>query len=157
MVGVKWHQPDLTDEAEATELADQLPALVLEWTRLVREGQHEKEEGQLDTILNDLGRRQLPCGFDERAMWVAALINPIPSLGVAFDLRPQVVACVVSQCDLCLAGVGCTKYETKVRDGDNGHPTIDPTFEWNQTIVLVHVYQFVWDPQTNRKAMFELQ
>ena len=48
-------------------------------------------------------------------------------------------------------------YETKVRDGDNGHPTIDPTFEWNQTIVLVHVYQFVWDPQTNRKAMFELQ
>lgn len=69
--------------------ADRLSIAVAEWQRLVRGHGHEKFTGQLDSILESLGpmpdARAQP---NERCMWVAALLNPYPKLGVANEMRP---------------------------------------------------------------------
>ena len=75
----------------AIEQAEALEPLVAEWTSLVREGQRERAPGQLQRILNDLGPMPEADLADERAFWTAALINPLPALGVASEVRPAVL------------------------------------------------------------------
>eukprot|EP00976_Prorocentrum_cordatum_P061625 1176380-Prorocentrum_minimum.AAC.1 len=50
--------------------------------RLVREGGHEREPDQLTDLYRDLGPLPPAEDCDDRALWVAALINPVPALGV---------------------------------------------------------------------------
>jgi hypothetical protein len=80
------------------EEAQELVGLVGVWMRLVREGGHERSEGQLQTVLEDLGAMPSP---DQRpgalAMWVGALINPLPSLGVAPEVRPALLRAMSSE------------------------------------------------------------
>ena len=62
-----------------------------EWKALVREGGHERRKGQLDLIESHIGPMP-PSGEPARvAAWVAALINPIPALGVAYEIRPALL------------------------------------------------------------------
>ena len=55
---------------------------------------HTNARAQINLILAHLG--PMPPGDHprERAMWVAALINPIPALGVSLEIRP--VSIIVS-------------------------------------------------------------
>jgi len=68
------------------------------WLRLVQEGGHERTAGQVQAILEDLGPMPNP---DQRpgalAMWVGALINPLPSLGVAWEVRPALLRAMSSE------------------------------------------------------------
>ena len=77
-------------EANARAAAALAP-LVSEWKALVREGGHERRKGQLDLIESHIGPMP-PSGEPARvAAWVAALINPIPALGVAYEIRPALL------------------------------------------------------------------
>ena len=61
------------------------------WGQSVRHGGHERFPGQLDQILADLG----PCPSvdepDAACLWLAALLNPLPALGVAPEIRGHVL------------------------------------------------------------------
>lgn len=87
-----------TDDSDSTLLEEEnaraaaaLAPLVSEWKTLVREGGHERRKGQLELIESHIGPMP-PSGEPARvAAWVAALINPIPALGVAYEIRPALL------------------------------------------------------------------
>ncbi len=71
-----------------------LEPLVDEWLGLVRYPGPERTPGQVDRILQQIGPMppaELP---SKRALWVAALLNPLPPLGVALEVRP---ACLIAR------------------------------------------------------------
>jgi hypothetical protein len=71
--------------------AENLGGLVSEWKRLVIDGGHERRTGQLDLIGTHLGPMPPVDEPARRAVWVAGLINPIPALGVAYEIRPALL------------------------------------------------------------------
>lgn len=86
---IRWLPSPSEEESPpaAVVIAEQLGPLVDEWLGLVRSGQRERSEGQLDKLLADLG--PMPDAEDAlyRIFWIAALINPSPALGVALECR----------------------------------------------------------------------
>lgn len=75
----------------AIAVSEALGPLVSEWIELVRSTQREREDGQLDQILLDLGGMPDAENVDDRAFWTVALINPIPAMGVAREVRANVL------------------------------------------------------------------
>lgn len=75
--------------ARAMAKARQLPGLVSEWMELARK--KERQPGQLDRLLIDLGVMPPTHLPSKRALWVGALINPLPALGVALEVRPALL------------------------------------------------------------------
>ena len=64
-------------------------SLVDRWIELARE--NERHPGQIDTLLEQLGDIPPEHEPTERALWVGALINPLPSMGVATEVRPALL------------------------------------------------------------------
>jgi hypothetical protein len=64
-------------------------SLVDRWIQLARE--RERQPGQIDQLLQDLGSIPPVEEPSERAFWVGALINPIPAMGVAMEIRPALL------------------------------------------------------------------
>ena len=64
-------------------------SLVDRWIELARE--NERIPGQIDTLLKQLGDIPEEHEPTERALWIGALINPLPSLGQAMEIRPQLL------------------------------------------------------------------
>jgi len=64
-------------------------SLVDRWIELAKE--NEREPGQIDTLLEQLGKIPSADTPSERAFWVGALINPIPAMGVATEIRPALL------------------------------------------------------------------
>ena len=64
-------------------------SLVERWIELAK--QNERHPGQIDTLLKQLGT--IPPEYEptERALWVGALINPLPGMGVAMEVRPALL------------------------------------------------------------------
>ena len=87
---VRW-LPEESSTAAAIVKASEIPPLVSEWLELVRNGKRERAPGQMDAILADIGAMPQPEEADDLALWVAALVNPIPSLGVCKEIRPKVL------------------------------------------------------------------
>ena len=80
--------------ARARQLAAQLTAddnnhLVNQWMALARTKEHHP--GQIDQLLQDLGPMPPATSPTDLALWVGALINPLPGLGVAMEIRPQLL------------------------------------------------------------------
>ena len=76
-------------------MAAALEPLVEEWKELVTTGRWERFRGQLGRSLADLGPMPAASDLDgvvERSLWVGALINPLPGLGVAMEVRPLLLA-----------------------------------------------------------------
>jgi hypothetical protein len=63
--------------ARAELKAAALPSLAAEWIALART--RERQEGQIDTLLQDLG--EIPTGVSDQAFWIGALVNPLPAMG----------------------------------------------------------------------------
>lgn len=63
--------------------------LVDRWVELAKE--NEREQGQIDRLLDDLGEIPPSEQPTERAFWIGALINPIPAMGVAMEIRPALL------------------------------------------------------------------
>jgi Lon protease-like protein len=79
---------------QVLQTALELAPLVEEWKHLVVTGGWERFPGQLNRCLSELG--PMPAATDragavERALWVGALINPLPALGVAPEIRPALL------------------------------------------------------------------
>eukprot|EP00579_Thalassiosira_antarctica_P000929 CAMPEP_0201866088 /NCGR_PEP_ID=MMETSP0902-20130614/777_1 /ASSEMBLY_ACC=CAM_ASM_000551 /TAXON_ID=420261 /ORGANISM="Thalassiosira antarctica, Strain CCMP982" /LENGTH=364 /DNA_ID=CAMNT_0048390979 /DNA_START=103 /DNA_END=1197 /DNA_ORIENTATION=- len=64
-------------------------SLVDRWIELAKE--NERSPGQIDALLEQLGEIPPEHEPTERALWVGALINPVPSMGVAMEIRPQLL------------------------------------------------------------------
>lgn len=93
-----WHIELVERIPEEVELQEDHPEilriqpLIDQWMALVREKKRERQEGQLELILQNLGPKPpatLPWAF---ALWLAGLINPLPALGVALEIRPAVLS-----------------------------------------------------------------
>ena len=80
--------PEEQSSAAIEELLEELESLTVDWIKLVRSTGRERVPQQLETVMADLG----PCPDfslpSRRALWVAGLINPLPALGVALEIRP---------------------------------------------------------------------
>ena len=76
---------------DLTVTAEELVARADEWMRLVREGGHERAPRHLSRVLDELGPMPPPWCPSQRAFYVAALINPLPGLGVAPEIRPAIL------------------------------------------------------------------
>jgi len=77
---------------ETLSAAVTLRSKISEWEALVRSGGWERHSGQLNTILEQLGPIPADSTPDDLALWVGALINPLPGLGVAPEIRPHLLA-----------------------------------------------------------------
>ena len=91
--------------ARAMAKSRQLPGLVSEWVELAR--QRERQPGQLDRLLIDLEVMPPAHLPSERALWVGALINPLPALGVALEIRPALLTAQTPEqrVDVALQGI----------------------------------------------------
>mmetsp|Transcript_17083 Transcript_17083/g.24050 ORF Transcript_17083/g.24050 Transcript_17083/m.24050 type:complete len:347 (+) Transcript_17083:65-1105(+) len=70
-------------------------SLVDRWVQLAKE--NERSPGQIDELLEQLGPIPPEDQPSERALWVGALINPIPALGVAMEIRPSLLTAKTAQ------------------------------------------------------------
>jgi hypothetical protein len=104
---VEWTERDKGDN-DAVLVAEALGPLIARWKDLVRGGR-ERSVGQLDRILTDLGPMPPPADPDELALYVAALINPLPALGVAYEIRPAMLVAKSAAERLQIAKVGIEK------------------------------------------------
>lgn len=84
------HNPTDFDD-EAKRQCEELPGLVNEWMDLVISRKRERQPGQLDLIKSHIGQMPTTEQPARLACWVAALINPIPALGVAYEIRPALL------------------------------------------------------------------
>jgi len=96
---VRWKSLDGTAPEEqptpaVVERAEALEALVVEWIRLVRTTGRERQPGQIERVLQDIGPIPEATRPSARALWIAGLINPLPGLGVALEIRP---ACLTAE------------------------------------------------------------
>jgi len=72
-------------------LSEELEGLVHQWKELVVSKGREREPNQIQNILQDIGDMPPADQPMDRALWVAALINPLPALGVSLEIRPAVL------------------------------------------------------------------
>lgn len=61
-----------------------------QWLQLARK--NERNPGQIDRLLEDLGKIPPAEAPSERAFWIGALINPLPAMGVAMEIRPALLS-----------------------------------------------------------------
>lgn len=80
-----------TYDDESERLCRELPSLVDTWRALVRDTGRERQPNQLELIEKHLGPRPGVEKPARLACWVAGLINPIPALGVAYEIRPAML------------------------------------------------------------------
>lgn len=79
---------EFTDPNFST-MTESSQSLVERWLELARK--KERRPGQIDQLLLDLGPMPSWKAPTECAMWVGALINPIPAMGVALEIRPKLL------------------------------------------------------------------
>lgn len=106
---VRWlpldtDEPDDQPSELLLQRSGQLEELVERWIDLVRKTRRERAPGQLDQVLKDLG--PMPPRPNERALWVAGLINPLPALGVALEVRPAALMAKSTERRLAVAQMG---------------------------------------------------
>jgi len=75
---------------EACKLSDALPDLIDRWLGWVIQTGASDQAG-MDSRLKDIG--PMPDEVGARAIWTAAMINPLPALGVCLEIRPAMLAC----------------------------------------------------------------
>lgn len=67
-----------------------IPKLVSQWMDCVYESGKTDRDG-MARRLKDIG--EMPTNLRDRAFWTAALLNPLPTLGVCLEIRPAMLAC----------------------------------------------------------------
>ena len=111
---VKWLSLDELPDENATRnpssrlqgQADALEPLVDEWLLKVRGSGRERFQGHLDAVLQDLGPMPSAERPNERCLWIAGLLCPEPPLGVANDVRAQVLLAETAEDRVALVEMG---------------------------------------------------
>jgi hypothetical protein len=80
-------------------------SIIERWIELVRE--NERHPNQIDKLLRQLGEIPPEDQPTERALWIGALINPLPALGVAMEIRPSLLMAKSAEerVDVALGGI----------------------------------------------------
>ena len=99
---------DEEDPEKFIRFGNLLAEQVDEWCGLVRRTGRERSPGQLERILDAMGDMPPPEAPNARAVYVAALINPQPALGVALEVRPAVLTSLTTQRRGSMAWQGLT-------------------------------------------------
>jgi len=97
---------DYLSVARAVRKGRELNELVPRWIDLAK--QNERQANQITTLLKDLEGPIPPCEEpSERAFWVGALINPLPGMGVALEIRPSLLSAKTSEerIDIAVEGI----------------------------------------------------
>ena len=105
---VRWVSLDAPDETMTDALLARsaaLEKLVDEWASLVRGGR-ERSPWQLDDVIRDLGPMPDADAPSARALWIAGLINPLPALGVALEVRPAALMAPTAEVRLQVVEMG---------------------------------------------------
>mmetsp|Transcript_22084 Transcript_22084/g.34617 ORF Transcript_22084/g.34617 Transcript_22084/m.34617 type:complete len:141 (-) Transcript_22084:113-535(-) len=89
--------------------AKELEPLVEEWKRLVVDGKWERLPNQLNQLLEDLGPMPTADRPMDRALWVAALIDPLPAIGASPEIRLAVLRAPSTAAALSAVLVGIKK------------------------------------------------
>lgn len=111
---------DAAAKAEECErMSEDLERLVDEWSALVRAGGFERQPDQLQLIRSHIGPMPPATEAARRAVWVGALINPIPALGVAYEIRPAMLMARDTHGMLKVATDGITLSIERLRKGKN--------------------------------------
>lgn len=95
----EWTSPNMNTEGNSS--------LVDRWISLAKE--NEREPGQIDRLLEQLGEIPPPECPSERAFWVGALINPLPAMGVALEIRPALLTAKTAEERVHIASQGILK------------------------------------------------
>lgn len=82
-------------------------SLVDRWIELAK--QNEREVGQIDALLEDIGQIPPEDQPTERALWIGALINPLPAMGVAMEIRPALLTATSAEKRIEVACEGILK------------------------------------------------
>ena len=109
----KEHGSSLGKEENPERLARlgvRLGDLAEEWATLVRATNRERVPGQLDAIQASLGA--MPEALNARAVHIAALVNPLPALGVALEIRPAVLTARTTSRRLSMAEDGLRGFDS---------------------------------------------
>ena len=64
-------------------------SLIERWIELAKE--NERQPGQIETLLEDLGEIPNEDEPSEIAFWIGSMINPLPAMGVAVEIRPALL------------------------------------------------------------------
>jgi hypothetical protein len=64
-------------------------SLIDRWIELAE--QNERQPGQIDRLVQELGEIPHSTTPSELSFWVGALINPLPAMGVALEIRPALL------------------------------------------------------------------
>lgn len=80
------------DAGDAALAAADLPALVDKWEAGVRDGGWQRLPNHLTMVREQLGPMPTSDQPGALATWIVALINPLPALGVAPEMRPALLA-----------------------------------------------------------------
>jgi Lon protease-like protein len=64
-------------------------SLIDRWIELAK--QNERQPGQIDRLVQELGEIPHSTTPSELSFWVGALINPLPAMGVALEIRPALL------------------------------------------------------------------
>ena len=86
-------------------------SLIDRWIELAKE--RELRPGQIDQVLQEIGEIPPAEQPSERAYWVGALINPLPGMGVALEIRPSLLMAKTAEerVTIALQGIfGSIKY-----------------------------------------------
>jgi Lon protease-like protein len=82
-------------------------SLVEQWIELAK--QNEREPGQIDRLLETLGELPPQETPSDLAFWVGALINPLPPMGVATEIRPALLSAKTAEDRVQIAKAGILK------------------------------------------------
>ncbi|GFH52747.1 hypothetical protein CTEN210_09223 [Chaetoceros tenuissimus] len=82
-------------------------SLVDRWIELAKE--NEREVGQIDALLEDIGQIPPEDQPTERALWIGSLINPLPAMGVAMEIRPALLTATSAEKRIEVACEGILK------------------------------------------------
>eukprot|EP00931_Biecheleriopsis_adriatica_P106499 TRINITY_DN80937_c0_g1_i1.p1 TRINITY_DN80937_c0_g1~~TRINITY_DN80937_c0_g1_i1.p1 ORF type:complete len:239 (+),score=34.53 TRINITY_DN80937_c0_g1_i1:30-719(+) len=93
--GVPWGRIEFVKDevaGEDQEVAKQLRHFVHEWQEVVEGSKFERFEGQIKQNRDNIGPMPSATDAGALALWVAALIYPLPELGLGtYDIRPAVL------------------------------------------------------------------
>ena len=105
---VAWMRDEVADPESARRaraLGEELDGLLDEWVREVVEGRWQRRPNHLPDVMARLGARPGADEAEALSVWAAALLNPLPGLGVCFEIRPEALELTSSEerLRLCIA------------------------------------------------------
>ena len=99
----------LADEEthDARVLGEELRGLLRTWMEHVQQRGWERRPDQIETLLSELGEMPDASQTAELGLWAAALVNPLPALGVAPELRVDALNCTdsIARLRIVLSGI----------------------------------------------------